>query len=71
MYETMVGWETDPALAEHSPAMRDFAAVWQAADKVVYSSTLAEVSTRRTRIAPPWSGAASAPFRTTSGWTSS
>jgi dihydrofolate reductase len=50
MYETMVGWETDPALAEHSPAMRDFAAVWQAADKVVYSSTLAEVSTRRTRI---------------------
>lgn len=50
MYETMVGWETDPTLAEHSPAMRDFAAIWQAADKVVYSSTLADVPTRKTRI---------------------
>ncbi|HEY0392835.1 MAG TPA: dihydrofolate reductase family protein [Solirubrobacterales bacterium] len=50
MYETMVVWETDPALAEHSPAMRDFAAIWQAADKVVYSSTLAEAPTRKTRI---------------------
>lgn len=50
MYETMIVWETDPTLAEHSPAMRDFAAIWQEADKVVYSSTLAEVSTLRTRI---------------------
>jgi dihydrofolate reductase len=50
MYETMAVWETDPALAEHSPVTRDFAAVWQAAEKVVYSSTLAETSTRRTRI---------------------
>jgi dihydrofolate reductase len=36
MYETMVGWETDPALAEQSPVMADFAEIWQAADKVVY-----------------------------------
>jgi dihydrofolate reductase len=50
MYETMIGWETDPTLAEHSPVARDFAAIWQAADKVVYSSTLAAASTRRTRI---------------------
>lgn len=50
MYETMAVWETDPALAEHSPVTRDFAALWQAADKVVYSSTLTEVPTRRTRI---------------------
>jgi dihydrofolate reductase len=50
MYETMIGWETDPTLAEQSPAMRDFAAIWQAADKVVYTSTLAEGPTRRTRI---------------------
>jgi len=52
MYETMAAWETDPALAEQSPATRDFAAIWQAADKVVYSSTLEAVPTRRTRIEP-------------------
>lgn len=50
MYETMAVWETDPALAEHSPVTGDFAAVWQAAEKVVYSSTLAEAQTRKTRI---------------------
>jgi dihydrofolate reductase len=50
MYETMVGWETDPTLAEHSPLMRDFAQIWQAADKIVYSKTLEVVSTARTRI---------------------
>src|SRR5918997_1718466 len=50
MYETMAGWETDPALAEQSSLMRDFARIWQAADKVVYSRTLEAVSTARTRI---------------------
>jgi dihydrofolate reductase len=50
MYETMVGWETDPSLAAQSPLMRDFAASWQAADKVVYSTTLDAPSTARTRI---------------------
>jgi dihydrofolate reductase len=50
MYETMVGWETDPTLAEQSPLMRDFARIWQAADKIVYSRTLEAVSTARTRI---------------------
>jgi len=50
MYETMVGWETDPTLAEHSPLMRDFAEIWRAADKIVYSSTLETVSTASTRI---------------------
>jgi dihydrofolate reductase len=50
MYETMVGWETDPTLAEQSPLMADFAEIWQAADKVVYSTTLETVSTARTRI---------------------
>jgi dihydrofolate reductase len=50
MYETMVGWETDPTLAEQSPLMRDFAEIWQAADKVVYSKTLETVSTTRTRL---------------------
>jgi dihydrofolate reductase len=50
MYEVMIGWETDPTLAEQSPLMRDFAEIWQAADKVVYSTTLQTVSTARTRI---------------------
>ena len=50
MYETMAGWETDPALAEGSPLTRDFAELWQAADKVVYSRTLEAAPTARTRI---------------------
>jgi dihydrofolate reductase len=50
MYEVMVGWETDPTLADQSPLMSDFAEIWQAADKVVYSRTLANVSTARTQI---------------------
>src|SRR5215203_2298463 len=50
MYETMAGWETDPTLAEQSPLMRDFAEIWQAAEKVVYSKTLEAVSTASTRI---------------------
>jgi dihydrofolate reductase len=50
MYETMVGWENDPTLAEQSPLMRDFAELWQAANKIVYSGTLEAVSTARTRI---------------------
>ena len=50
MYETMAGWETDPTLADRSPPMRDFAQIWQAADKVIYSKTLRAVSTARTRI---------------------
>jgi dihydrofolate reductase len=50
MYETMAVWETDPRLGEHSPVTRDFAQIWRAADKIVYSSTLDEVATERTRI---------------------
>ena len=50
MYETMMVWETDPNLAGQSPLMRDFAQVWQAADKIVYSRTLETVSTRKTQI---------------------
>jgi dihydrofolate reductase len=50
LYETMVGWETDPTLAEHSPEMEDFARIWQAADKIVFSRTLEAASTARTRI---------------------
>ena len=41
MYETLAVWETDSTLAAQSDLMADYASAWQAADKVVYSSTLA------------------------------
>ena len=50
MYEVMVYWETAHTLPDQPPFIRDFAQLWQAADKVVYSRTLATVSTARTRI---------------------
>lgn len=50
MYETLAVWETDPSLATHSDLMAEYARVWQAADKVVYSSTLAAPITERTRL---------------------
>ncbi|MGH3141372.1 MAG: dihydrofolate reductase family protein [Gaiellales bacterium] len=49
MYETMAVWDT-MALADEPDVMRDFAELWRAADKVVYSTTLADVSTDRTRL---------------------
>src|SRR6185436_19620333 len=50
MYETMAVWETDACLATQSDLMGEFANVWQSADKVVYSTTLASVSTASTRL---------------------
>ena len=50
MYETMQVWETDPNLAADSAITRDFAEIWQAADKIVFSRTLAAASTRKTQI---------------------
>jgi dihydrofolate reductase len=50
MYEMMIAWETDLDLIAESPLMRDFAEIWQAADKIVYSKTLEAVSTRKTQL---------------------
>ena len=50
MYETMVYWETAHTLADQLAVELDYAQVWQAADKVVYSRTLTTVSSARTRI---------------------
>ena len=47
MYEMMVPWET---MADERPVMRDFAEIWRAADKIVYSRTLDSASSARTRI---------------------
>jgi dihydrofolate reductase len=50
LYETMAVWETNSALASQSKLTDDFAAVWQAASKIVYSRTLAAVSTAKTQL---------------------
>ena len=50
MYEVMRVWETPQTFADDSPVMQDFAQIWQAADKIVYSTTLDTVSSTRTRI---------------------
>ncbi|WP_328345444.1 dihydrofolate reductase family protein [Micromonospora sp. NBC_00421] len=50
LYEAMAVWETDPALAAKSDLMAGFASAWQAASKIVYSTTLTAVSTADTRI---------------------
>ena len=50
MYETMMVWETDPGFTEDSPILRDYAEIWQAAEKIVYSTTLKDVPTRKTRL---------------------
>ena len=55
MYETMVYWETDD---DQAAVARDFAAMWRAADKVVYSRTLRTVSSERTRIERDFDAAA-------------
>jgi dihydrofolate reductase len=52
MYEVMVDWETAHTLAEQPPFIRDFAEIWRAADKIVYSKTLERASSARTRIEP-------------------
>jgi dihydrofolate reductase len=49
MYEVMVAWETMD-LAGQSPFIQDYAAIWRAADKVVYSTTLQAVASDRTRL---------------------
>jgi dihydrofolate reductase len=50
MYETMRVWETDASLAAQSELMADFASVWLAADKIVYSTTMQAVPTANTRL---------------------
>lgn len=46
----MMVWETDPNLAAESTLMRNFAEIWQAANKIVYSTTLETISTRKMQL---------------------
>ncbi len=50
MYETMAVWETLDAGPDQRSVSRDFAHIWRSADKIVYSRTLQDVSTPRTRL---------------------
>jgi dihydrofolate reductase len=50
MYETLQYWESAYAAAGQSAVALDFARIWQAADKIVYSTTLEAPATARTRI---------------------
>jgi dihydrofolate reductase len=50
MYEVMRYWETAHTVADQPSTVRDYAELWRAADKVVYSKTLQEATTARTRI---------------------
>jgi dihydrofolate reductase len=50
MYEVMTYWERVDHLADQPSFIRDYAAIWHAADKVVYSKTLEAVVSARTRI---------------------
>jgi len=47
MYETMVAWET---MDDEHPVMRDFAELWRAAEKIVYSRSLESASSAKTRV---------------------
>src|SRR5258708_32972857 len=50
MYETMLYWETAHTVPGQPPYARELAGIWQAACKIVFSTTLQSVSSARTRI---------------------
>ncbi len=50
LYEVMAFWEDVPDIENEPAVIQEFAGIWRAAEKVVYSTTLAEVSAPRTRL---------------------
>lgn len=66
MYETMASWDTVPASGDRADVSGDFAAIWQAASKIVYSRTLTAASTPRTRIEHDFDPAAIAALKDSS-----
>ncbi len=50
MYEVMAAWVVAETVADQPPYMKDYAEIWKAADKIVFSKTLESASTARTRI---------------------
>jgi dihydrofolate reductase len=66
MYEVLLAWETLDT-SDEPPVIADFARIWHDADKIVYSSSLREVSSERTRIEPTFDPQAVAELKATSG----
>ena len=50
MYEVMAYWETAQTIPDQPDFIQDYAEIWQAADKIVYSRSLEVTSSARTRI---------------------
>jgi dihydrofolate reductase len=50
IYETMMVWQTPEVIPDGTPATMEFARIWQAADKIVYSRSLETVATPKTRL---------------------
>ena len=50
IHDELTYWDDPPDLDEQPSCVQDFAAIWQAADKVVYSRTLEALRTERTRV---------------------
>jgi dihydrofolate reductase len=67
IYETMVYWETAHTLPDQPPFIQDFAGIWQAADKIVYSKTMETLSSARTRIERDFDPAAVRQLKATAG----
>jgi dihydrofolate reductase len=67
MYETMVYWETFDASEYQSSPERDFAEIWRAAAKIVYSKTLEGLSSTATRIEREFDPRAVLQMKETSG----
>ena len=67
MYEVMKFWQTAATLDDQTPFMRDYAEIWQAADKVVYSRTMEKVTTPRTRLEREFDAEAVRQLKTSAG----
>jgi dihydrofolate reductase len=67
MYQTMVFWENVSTDADEPAVMSDYAGIWRAADKIVYSRTLATPSSGRTRIEREFEPDAVRQLKTSSG----
>ena len=50
MYEVLKAWESDDLLVGQPPCIHDYAEIWRASDKIVYSRSLEEISTSRTKL---------------------
>jgi dihydrofolate reductase len=67
MYDVMRFWDTAPTGSDQPSVMKDYARIWQAADKIVYSKTLAAASTARTRIEADFDPATVRQMKATTG----